>query len=243
MATFSEKDISEEASDDHVASTEDVEFEPYAAEPLDLARVGEQVATVLQSAHSAADEMRAAAHHDAERIGAEAEAAAERMIADSRREAEAMRRELQQLRKDAEIYGKAVREDADAYSVEARHTADAEAGRKSTEADDLLRAARAEAKRMVKEATSEGQRRKEALAAEAARFEARLANFLTLFRGVTVQLEDVLTMASTVDSQPEDAAQASQEGSLVEALKPKPAEAPSKSDRDLAERRSRRAST
>lgn len=187
----------------------------------DLAGIGGEVASVLQSAHAAAGEMRAAAHRDAEQIRAEAESAAGIMIADAQREAKALRRELQQLREDADIHGKAVREDAEAYAAEARYTAEEEANRKSGEADQLLRAARAEAKRIVKEATSEGHRRKAALEADAAHFEERFANILTIFRGISGQLEDVVRTGAMPQAQVEDQTEPGvEEESLDESLKP-----------------------
>ena len=187
----------------------------------DLFRIGPEVASVLQAAHAAADEMRATAHRDAEQIRAEAESAAGRMVADAQREAEALRRELRQLREDADIHCKAVREDAEGYAAEARYTAEEEVNRKSAEADQVLRAARAEAKRIVKEATSEGNRRKAALEADAARFEERFANILTIFRGISGQLEDVMRTGARPQAQVEDADKPGpEEESLEKSLKP-----------------------
>jgi cell division septum initiation protein DivIVA len=187
----------------------------------DLSGIGPEVASVLQSAHAAADEMRATAHRDAEQIRAEAESAAGKMVADAQREAKALRRELHQLREDADIHCKAVREDAEGYAAEARYTAEEEVNRKSAEADQVLRAARAEAKRIVKEATSEGHRRKAALEADAARFEERFANILTIFRGISGQLEDVMRTGARPEAQVEDADKPGlQQESLEESLKP-----------------------
>ena len=192
-----------------------------------LEHVGNEVAAVLQSAHAAADEMRAAAQRDSERIRAEAEAAAERAIADARREAQAMRRELRELRDDADKYAKAARDEAEAYAVETRRTAEADARRKEREANEMVRAARAEAKGIVQDATSEGERRRTALEAETSRFEERLANILTIFQGVAVQIEDVLTATR---HRPEDGAgETRDDESLGEALRPAAAGERSKS--------------
>lgn len=223
-----------EAANDAEAPTEGTQPEQYRAAAApdqagvgnqvvpDLAGIGGEVACVLESAHAAADNMRATAHRDAEQIRAEAESAAGRMIVDAQREAKAMRRELQQLREDAEVHGKAVREDAEAYAVETRYSAKEEANRKSAEVDQVVRAARAEAERSVKEATSEGHRRKAALEADAARLEERFANILTVFRGISGQLEDVLrTEATTPQAQVVHADKATiEEESLEESLKP-----------------------
>jgi hypothetical protein len=223
LSAFSQDaEASIEAANAGGGSTEGAEPEPHPAAAPDqgLARVGSEVASVLQSAHAAAGEMRRTAHRDAEQIRADAESAAARMVADAQREAKALRSELQQLREDADIHGKAVREDAEAYAAEARFTAEEEANRKSAEADKVLRAARAEAKTIVKEATSEGDRRKAALEADAARFEERFANILTIFRGLSGQLEDVVRTGATPQAVEDLDKPAEEEESLNESLKP-----------------------
>ena len=168
--------------------------EQSAAEPdaRDASDIGREVAAVLEAAEASAQRIRAKAQRDADAIRADAEAAAERLLADAQREGRALRAELQELRKEIDAYGKKVRGDAEAYAADARKSADEEGSQKLREAEDTLRSSRREAAKIVRDATADGQRRKAALEVEAAWFEERFANILTVFHGISSQLEGVL---------------------------------------------------
>jgi ABC-type transporter Mla subunit MlaD len=98
-----------------------------------------------------------------------------------------------------------IRAEADAYAEQVRTEA-------RREADDALQrvlqtaaAADAEAERTLREAALQSRQRLEALEAEVERAERRLKDLLTVFRGVTAQLEHVLESTAPLRDEARDA--------------------------------------
>lgn len=193
-------------------------------ELLDYVQVGERVTAVLESARDAAEDIRAKARREAERVRAEADDQAASTVAEAERNAEEMRRESEQLRAEAKHYSTETREAADSYAAENRREADAAATRMISEAEERVRKARAEAKRKAKQTEEEGLKRQAAIVAEAGRFEDRLQKLLTVFRGMTDQLEDLLAKGEGDEEMP--AGETLQE-SLEDPLKRKGSKVPS----------------
>jgi hypothetical protein len=140
---------------------------------LDYLEVGERVAAVLESAQRTAEDILAQARGEAERFLVETEDQATASVIEAARKAEEIRRETEQLRAEAERYSTATREAADAYAAEKRGGAEEAAAKAISEAEERVT-------------------RVAAIVAEAGRFEDRLQNLATVFRGMTGQLDDLL---------------------------------------------------
>jgi len=170
------------------------EQQPATAQPsarADLSAVGEEVATVLQSAEEAAAAIRRSAVEEAARRRAELEAEIGAEIEEARRVADADRADAQRLRADADAYDRETRAAADSYEERRRTEADREAATIVAEAQSRLDEADAEAEQKVREAETDARARVDALKAEAMRYEERLDNILVVFREMSSQLEEL----------------------------------------------------
>jgi chromosome segregation ATPase len=134
---------------------------------------GEHVMAALEVAKQAAEDTLDSARREADRFLAEVEKAATATVTAAARKAQAVRREGERLRAEAERYSTETRKAADTYASEKRRVADEAAAKATREAEERVR-------------------RQAAIVAEAARFEDRLQNLVTVFRGMTDQLEDLL---------------------------------------------------
>jgi vacuolar-type H+-ATPase subunit E/Vma4 len=160
--------------------------------PIDVTSVGEEVGTVLKSAHEAAARIRRAAQEEADRVRREAETAAADTVAEASRLSHEDRAEGARIREEAEEYAKETRSEADAFAEQRRSDAEQDAAQIVGNAQRRLADADAEVEQKMREATARERRRIEALQAEVARYEERLDSILTVFQGVTSQLEDLL---------------------------------------------------
>ena len=140
---------------------------------LDYFQVGERVAAVLEFAKRVAEDTLAQARREADLVLAEVENVATATVTEAARKAQEVRHETEQLRAEATRYSTETREAADAYAAETRGGAEKAAAKAISEAEERVK-------------------RRMAIVAEAARFEDRLQNLVTVFRGMTDQLEDLL---------------------------------------------------
>jgi flagellar biosynthesis GTPase FlhF len=176
----------------------------------DYGRLGEQVTAVLTTAEHAAAEIRESANHDAEAIRLEAE----KHAATARTEAEA-------LRADADSYREQTRTAADTYAEETRRAADAEAAKARAAHEEAAREMQAAAERKAKEIEAEALRRREALTQSAAHLEERIAGMLTMFRGMTTDLEELLPPERQhEEGEPRAGTDSAVDDTLEDALKP-----------------------
>jgi hypothetical protein len=184
-------------------------------------QVGEQVAAVLASAEHAAEQIRESARQDAERIRAEAKDEVATALSATKLEAERGRRESEKLRADADAYKKQTREAADRYVTETREKTETEVARWRAEVDEQVRGIRRAAELKAKDLETEARARQKTLLQQVARAEARLEQLLGIFRGMTSQLEGLVSTESAGRSG--DAEQnTSVAEPLDEALKPGP---------------------
>lgn len=135
--------------------------------------------TLLNSTERVADESGETARQENEKIqkGAEQKAVT---IAEGRRDAERIRRSIVQMRTEAEHYSQETRAAADSYAEQRRREVENEASKTLAKAEM--------AAREIREAAD----RREALAGDAERFEIRLQSLLSVFKGMTAQLEELL---------------------------------------------------
>jgi hypothetical protein len=155
-------------------------------------QVGEQVTAVLTSARQAAEQIREMARQEAELIRAEANEKAAATVAEATLEAEQRRRESDELRAEADRYGEETRKAADRYLEQMRRESHEEAARRRADVDRQVREIRLAAERRAKDLGTEAHERQKALVLEAGRSEARLDQLLEVFRGMTLQLEELV---------------------------------------------------
>jgi len=184
-------------------------------------QVGEQVAAVLVSAEQAAEQIRESARQDAERIRAEAEDKVTATLSETKLEAERGRRESEKLRADADAYNKQTREAADRYITEMRVKIDKEVAQRRAEVDEQVRGIRRAAELKAKDLETEARARQKTLLQQVARAEARLEQLLGIFRGMTLQLEGLVSAESAGRSGDAEEKTSVAEP-LDEALKPRP---------------------
>jgi cell division septum initiation protein DivIVA len=184
-------------------------------------QIGEHVAAVLGSAEQAAEKIREAARQDAERIRAEAKDKVAATLSEAKLEAERAHRESEQLRADADAYDKQTREAADRYTTEMRVTIDEEVAQRRAEVDEQVREIQWAAKRKAKDVETEARARQKALVQQVEHAEARLEQLLGIFRGMTLQLEGLVS-ADSAGRSGDAEEQASVAEPLDEALKPRP---------------------
>jgi cell division septum initiation protein DivIVA len=202
----------------------DTDQAPVDGEPAEVGRaeqVGEQVAAVLVSAEQAAEQIRESARQDAERIRAEAKDKVAAMLSESEAAAERGRRENEKLRADADAYNRQTRELADRYGTEVREKADKEVAQWRAEVDEQVRGIRRAAELRAKDFETEGRERQKTLLEQVGRAEARLEQLLRIFRGMTLQLEGLVSAESAGRSGDAEEKTSVAEP-LDEALKPRP---------------------
>jgi cell division septum initiation protein DivIVA len=184
-------------------------------------QVGEHVAAVLGSAEEAAEKIRESARQDAERMRAETKDKVAATLSEVKLEAERGRRESEQLRADADAYNKQTREAADRYTTEMRVKIDEEVAQRRAEVDEQVREIEWAAKRKAKDVETEARARQKTLMQQVGHAEARLEQLLGIFRGMTLQLEDLVSAESAGRSGDAEE-QASVAEPLDEALNPRP---------------------
>ncbi len=180
---------------------------------------GEKVAAVLASAELAAEQIRQSAQQEAERLQTEAQTNATEKLAQATREIERRRREIEQLRADADTYGKETRAGADRYEAETRMKVEKEVAERRAELDDHVRGVRRAAEHKARDIEADARRRQKVLVQEVERTDARLQQLLGIFRGMTTQLEGLVSTEPV--GQPDDAtAEGAGNEALDEALSP-----------------------
>jgi hypothetical protein len=184
-------------------------------------QVGEQVAAVLLSAEQAAEQIRESARQDAERIRAEAKDEVATALSATKLEAERGRAESEKLRADADAYKKETREAADRYVTEMREKIDKEVARRRAEVDEQVRGIRRAAELRAKDLETEARARQKTLLEQVGRAEGRLEQLLGIFRGITLQLEGLVSAESAGRSGDAEE-KISVAEPLDEALKPRP---------------------
>jgi hypothetical protein len=147
-------------------SEQRTEREPTLTEDVvtpDVATIGEEVGSVLKSAHEAAARIRRAAEEEAERVRAEVDA-----------------------------HAKDTRAAAETFAAERRSAATQEAAQLVEDAQKRRDATEAEIERKLAEMTAKQRHRLETLEAEVEHHEGRAKSLLDVFRGMTSQLEALL---------------------------------------------------
>jgi hypothetical protein len=191
-----------------------------AGEPEEnYAQVGEQVAAVLASAEQAVNQIRESALQEAERLRAETGEKAAATLSEAKLEAERGRRESEKLRADADTYSRGTRAAADRYLAETRLKIDEEAAQRRAEVDKQVRAIRQAAEQKAKDVEAEVLQRQRTLVQELERSEARVQQLLGIFRGMTAQLEGLVS-AEPAGQSGDAEREASVDEPLDEALKP-----------------------
>ena len=191
--------------------TEDVES---GLQP-DLAAVGEEVGSVLQSAHAAAERIRVTAQEDSERLRKEAQATAAAEISKAHRAAEEERADANRIRAEADRYAEETRAAAVALAEQRRADAERQAAAIIEDAQSRLASADAEVELKMRNAHSALRERVELLQAEAERYEDRLKSMLGVFEAMGGQLEELLGKRDRTAAEPARA-----KGDLKEALSP-----------------------
>ena len=163
---------------------------------------GEKVAAVLASAELAAEEIRQSAHEEAKRLQTQAQEKAAAELSQTTREVERTRREIEQLRADADTYSKETRAAADRYEAETRTKVEQEIAGQRAELDEQVRGIRRAAEQKARDIEADARRRQKALMEEVGRTDARLQQLLGIFRGMTTQLEGLVSTEPA--GQPED---------------------------------------
>jgi len=183
------------------------------------AQVGEQVAAVLSSAEHAVNQIRESALQEAERLRAETSDKAAATLSEAKLEAERRRRESEKLQADADTYSRGTRAAADRYLAETRLKIDEEAAQRRAEVDKQVRAIRRAAEQKAKDVEAEVLQRQRTLVQEIERSEARVQQLLGIFRGMTAQLEGLVS-ADPAGQSGNAEREASVDEPLDEALKP-----------------------
>ena len=148
-------------------------------------QVGARVASVLNAAEEAADQIRADARREGVRIIQEAEATAASRIDELTREAE-------QLRQEAEDYARDIRSAVDSYATQQRREAEEESRRVLAEAEAQARATREASQEMSDQMQDEARRRHEMLQRESKALEERRQRVVEGLRDLSAQLQDAL---------------------------------------------------
>jgi hypothetical protein len=180
---------------------------------------GEKVAAVLASAELAAEQIRQSAQQEADRLQTDAREKAAEQHAQTTREVERRRREIEQLRADADSYSKETRAGADRYDAETRMKLEKEVAERRAELDEHVRGVRRAAEHKARDIEADARRRQKAIIQEVERTDARLQQLLGIFRGMTTQLEGLVSTEPA--GQPDDARpEGSGNEALDEALSP-----------------------
>ncbi len=155
---------------------------------LDMASVGEHIASVLASAEAAAQKIRMEAEQDAEETREEAARLANDVRASATQEAQANVASSREL-VEAKAASRGIRSDADRYADERRREADAEAAQVVRDAE----------RRAASIADASGERDR-VLLANIAASESRLRDLAKNLRGMAGSLDDVVGDADVADS-------------------------------------------
>jgi hypothetical protein len=156
---------------------------------LDMASVGEHIASVLASAEAAAQKIRMEAEKDAEETREEAARLANDVRASATQEAQANVASSRELVDEAKAASRGIRSDADRYADERRREADAEAAQVVRDAE----------RRAASIADASGERDR-VLLANIAASESRLRDLAKNLRGMAGSLDDVVGDAEVADS-------------------------------------------
>jgi hypothetical protein len=173
---------------------------------MDWEQVRERANAVLEFAKQAAEDTLVSARREADRFLAEVESVTMAAVTEAARRAQKVQRDAERIRAEARRYSSETREAADAYAAEKRRGAEEAAAKATREAEEQVR-------------------RQEAIVAEAARFEERLQNLVTVFRGMTDQLEALLAKGEEPKEDEVPPAETLEE-SLEEQVKGKQAKVP-----------------
>ena len=172
------------------------------------AEFGEKVAAVLASAEVAADQIRQSARDEAERLQAKA---SEKVAG--------IRRENAKLRADADTYSKETRAAADRYQAETRTKIEKEVADRRAKLNEQVRGIELAAGQKARDIEADARRRHKTMIEEVGRTDARLQQLLGVFRGMTAQLEGLVSTEPA--GQPDGAKGDATDGkALDEALKP-----------------------
>jgi hypothetical protein len=148
----------------------------------DYTKIGEHVASVLESARTAAAKIREDARADARRVAERARAEAADLVGGAQAEAARIKAEAERLGADAERASRDTRNEAEAFATERRQSAEAEASK-------IVARAETEAH----EHTREAQERRRDLDKNIARAEERLTQLVGGLREVAGRLESLVT--------------------------------------------------
>jgi hypothetical protein len=161
--------------------------------------VGEEVQTVLSSAHEAAAQIRRRAEEEAKRTRHDAWSAAQAEIAEAKPVAEAHRDDAERIRAEAETSAREAGAAAEAFAEELRTSAEREATRIEQEAQARLAAADAEVAQKIEQAEAEAHERFSVLREGIKRHEERLESILVILRGMSSQVEALLVRREASD--------------------------------------------
>lgn len=151
----------------------------------DYAEIGDRVASVLQAAEEAADQIRADAKAAAEQMTVQAEQEANTRLDEARREAD-------RVRSEAHAESKNTREAVELYATNHRREAEERAARLLSDAETQARASREAAEAMAQR-IEESARALEDEAREQERIiRGRMQRYLAALRDVSRQIEDAL---------------------------------------------------
>jgi hypothetical protein len=166
------------------------------------AGVGARVASILEAAEQAAEQIRS----DALRGAAEALRRAE---GDAELRIDELTREAERVRMEADDYARDIRQAVDSYGTTARREAEEEARTLVNDAEEQARAVREAAQAMAEQIQADAYRRHETLQREAKALEERRQRVLDGLRDLAAQLQDALVEPSRASRE---------DDSLVDAL-------------------------
>lgn len=146
-------------------------------------RVGEEVTAVLSAAEHAAVQIRKAAVEEAKET---------RLAAD--KNAAATLAEAHTARAEADAYEKETRAAADKYAEATRRKADNDAAGKLAQAEQQAQRVVMDAQKKADDLVADAARRRDALTERTADIEGRIESMLGSFRGVTSELEAMLSV-------------------------------------------------
>jgi hypothetical protein len=181
-------------------------------------QVGEEVTAVLTAAEHAATQIRETALREAEQSRLDAAEKASATLA-----------EAQACRAEADSYSEETRAAADARAEATRREADEKAARTISHAEEQARVIQAEAEQKRADIEGEAIQRRDALTRSTEGMEDRIESMLMAFRGVTVELEELLPIERRSGA---DEPEPPGDERLDEALMPAPSHRRLRSDAD-----------
>jgi hypothetical protein len=161
--------------------------EPAQGRPTDrdYAQFGDRVASVLQAAEEAAQQIRADARAAAQQMTRQAEQEAKARLEESRREAD-------RLRAEADAESRNTREAAQAYTANHRREAEEHAARLLSDAETQARASREAAEAMVQRIEESARSLEEEVREQERMIRGRMQRYLAGLRDASAQIETVL---------------------------------------------------